>query len=181
MFKKIIALSLTVAMMNAGVVTAYAAGVIDDNEAAIIAELEAYGAPAEYITQAENYFEQDDVEVTAEEADAIIADIEDAAVIAKEAGIKSADDLAKADKAVLDQIMAKVSDAAAVVDLTVSIDTKTGIATVKDSTGKVVATTNTGIKTTGTSAMSTVVVISLLGAAVVALAAVAKKNSEVEA
>lgn len=181
MFKKIIALSLTVAMMTAASVTAFAAGTIDDNEAAILAELEAKNVPAEYISQAQNYFEQDDVEVTADEAEAIIANIDDAAVIAKEAGIKSAEDLKKVDTAVIDKIMVKVSAAAETIGLTAAFDAKTGKAVIKDKAGKVVATTNVGTKPMGADSMSTVVVVSVLGAAVVAMVAAAKKSSKVEA
>lgn len=181
MFKKIIALSLTVAMMAAATVTTFAAGTIDDNEEAVIAELQARKIPAEYISQAQNYFEQDEVEITADQASTIIANIDDAAAIAKEAGITSAADLAKADTAVVDKIMTKVTASASTVGLTAAFDAKTGTATVKDSTGKVIATTNVGVKTTGTDSMSTVVVISILGAAVVALVAAARKSSRVEA
>lgn len=181
MLKKMIAVSLTAAMMVATTVTTFAAGTIDSNEAAIIAELEAKNVPAEYVSQAKNYFEQDGIDVTESQAESIIANIDDAAVIAKEAGIKSTADLAKADTAVFDKIMGKVSSAADVVGLTAAYDAKTGTATIKDGAGKIVATSNVGVKETGADSMSTVAVMSVLGAAVVALVATAKKISKVEA
>ena len=70
--------------------------------------------------------------------------------------------------------------AAEVVNLTVSYDAKTGKATVKDNAGKVVATTDVGTKKTGADSMSTVVIVSFLGLAVVALAVITKKNAKSE-
>lgn len=181
MLKKIVAVSLTLVMTMAASVSVFAAGTIDENEKAIITQLEAKGIPAEYVSQAKNYFEQDDVEFTAEEADAVIGNVDEAAAIAKEAGVKSVEDLSKVDTAVVDKIMDKVSAAAAVKDLTVSYDTKGGKAEVKDASGKVVATADVKTKNTGADSMSTIAVVSVLGVAVVALAFAAKKNSKVEA
>lgn len=178
MIKKILAVSVSAVMMMAMSVSTFAAGTVNDSEAAIIAELEAKKVPAEYISQARNYMEQDGVEFTAEQKATVIANIDDAATIAKEANIKSVDDLKKASSTVVDRIMAKVTAAATAVDLKVSLDTKTGVAKVTDKSGKVVATTDTGIKTTGADSMNTVAVVSLLGCAVVALAVVTKKHAE---
>ena len=180
MVKKIIAVGVSSVMMLAMSVSVFAAGTIDANEQAVLEQLNAKKVPAEYITQAKNYFEKDDVSVSADEAKEIIQNIDEAAAIAKASGIKSADDLAKADAATIDSIIAKVQAAAEVVNLTVSYDAKTGKATVKDNAGKVVATTDVGTKKTGADSMSTVVIVSFLGLAVVALAVKKKKNAKSE-
>lgn len=181
MIKKIIAVSVSAVMMLAMSVSAFAAGTVDANEQAILNELNAKKVPAEYVTQAKNYFENDGVSVTEAQAKEIIADIDEAAAIAKAAGVTSPADLSKASAATIDKIVAKAQEAAKVLDLTVTYDAKSGVATVKDSAGKVVATTNIGTKTTGADSMSTVAVISFLGLAVAALAVVTKKNAKAEA
>lgn len=181
MIKKIFAVATAAVMTFAMSISAFAAGTIDANEQKILDELNAKKVPAEYVTQAKNYFEKDDVTVTADQATTIIANIDDAAQIAKTAGIKSADDLAKASTATIDAIVAKASAAAKVVDLTVSYDAKNGTATVKDTKGNVVATTNVGTKKTGADSTSTIAVVSFLGLAVAVLAVVTKKNAKAEA
>lgn len=181
MIKKIIAVSVSAVMMFAMSVSAFAAGTVDENEQTILDALNANKVPAEYVTQAKNYFEKDDVSVTTDQAKEIVADINDAATIAKSNGIKSVEDLANASAATIDSIVAKAQAAAKVVGLTVSYDTKTGVATVKDSAGNVVATSNIGTKTTGADSMSTVAVVSFLGLAVAALAVITKKNAKAEA
>lgn len=178
MIKKILAVSVSAVMMLAMSVSAFAAGTISASEQAIIDELQAKKVPAEYVSQARNYMEQDGVDFTDAQKTTVIANIDDAATIAKSANIKSADDLKKASSTVIDSLMAKVSAAATAVDLKVSLDAKTGVAKVTDKAGKVVATTNTGIKTTGADSMETVAVVSLLGLAVVALTVVTKKHEQ---
>lgn len=179
--KKIIAVGVSSVMLLAMSVSAFAAGTIDANEQAVLDQLNAKKVPAEYITQAKNYFEKDDVSVSADEAKAIIDNIDEAAAIAKEAGIKSAADLSKADAATIEKIVAKVQAAAEVVDLSVSYDAKTGKATVKDNAGKVVATSDIGTKKTGAYSMSAVAVVSFLGLAVAALAIVTRKHAKAKA
>ena len=181
MIKKIIAVSVSAVMMFAMSVSAFAAGTVDANEQAVLDALNAKKVPAEYVTQAKNYFEKDEVSVTAEQAKEIIANIDDAAAVAKAAGIKSKDDLAKASTATIDSIIAKVQAAGKVLNLTVSYDAKSGVVTIKNSAGTVVATSNIGTKKTGADSMSTVAVVSFLGLAVAALAVVTKKNAKAEA
>lgn len=178
MIKKIMAVTVSAVMMMAMTVTTFAAGTVDATEQKIIAELKAKNVPASYISQAENYLAKDDVNVTEAEAASIIADIDNAAAIAEKAGIKTAEDLKKADASVIDSIVAEVKKAAAVVGLTVSYDTKAGTVTILDKDNKVVATSNVGVKKTGADSMSTVAVVSVLGLAVAALAVVSKKNAE---
>lgn len=181
MIKKIFAVATAAVMTFAMSVSAFAAGSIDANEQKILDELNAKKVPAEYVTQAKNYFEKDDVTVTADQATAIIANIDDAAQIAKSAGIKTKADLDKASAATIDSIVAKASAAAKVINLTVSYDAKKGVATIKDTKGNVVATTNVGTKKTGADSTSTIAVVSFLGLAVAVLAVVTKKNAKAEA
>lgn len=181
MIKKIFAVATAAVMTFAMSVSAFAAGTIDANEQKILDELNAKKVPAEYVTQAKNYFEKDDVTVTADQATQIIANIDDAANIAKSAGIKTKADLDKASAATIDAIVAKASAAAKVINLTVSYDAKKGVATIKDAKGNVVATTNVGTKKTGADSTSTIAVVSFLGLAVAVLAVVTKKNAKAEA
>lgn len=72
-----------------------------------------------------------------EQVDMIIVNINEVAIIAKNAGIKSKEDLAKADVSVIDSIVAKAQTAAKVINLTVvSYNAKLGIINVKDSAGR---------------------------------------------
>lgn len=181
MKKKLLAASLSAMLLLATPVTALAAGTTDENEEEIIAQLQEANVPAEYVNQAKNYFMQDDVTITKEEASAVIANINDASSIAKEAGINSVEDLKKADSAVVEQLMSKASSAATVVDLSVSFDMKTGKSEVRDANGKIVATADIGTKKTGADSMSAVAVAGLLGVAVAGLTVASKKKTEVEA
>lgn len=181
MIKKIIAASVSAVMMFAMTVSAFAAGTVDANAQAILDELNAKKVPAEYVSQAKNYFEKDGVSVTADQAQVIITNIDEAAAIAKAAGLKTKDDLLKASTATIESIVAKAQAAAAVLNLKVTYDAKTGIVTIIDSSSKVIFTTNVGTKKTGADSMSTVAVISFLGLAVATLAVVTKKNASAEA
>lgn len=182
MIKKIIAASAAAVMTLAMTISAFAAGTVDANEQSVLNELNAKKVPAEYVSQAQNYFEKDDVSLTAEQAAVIIANIDDAAAIAKAAGIKTKDDVAKASTETINSIVAKANAAAAVVNLKVSYNAQTGVVTIVTADGKsTVFTTNVGTKKTGADSMSTVAVISVLGLAVASLAVVSKKNAKTEA
>ena len=178
MIKKILAVSVSAIMMMAMTVSAFAAGTVNASEEAILAELKAKNVPAEYVTQARNYMEQDGVDFTDAQKATVITNIDEAAAIAKTANIKSVADLKNASTAVVDSLMAKATAAATAVNLKVSLDAKSGVVTVTDATGKVVATTNTGIKTTGADSSNAVAVMSLIGLAVVAMVVVTKKHAE---
>ncbi len=182
MIKKIIATAAAGVMTLAMTITAFAAGTIDANEQAVLDKLNAKKVPSEYVTQARNYFEKDEVSLTAEQATTISANVDDAAAIAKAAGIKTKDDLQKASTETINSIVAKAQSAASVVDLKVTYDAKSGVASVVTADGKsTVFTTNVGTKKTGADSMSTVAVISVLGLAVASLAVVSKKNAKTEA
>ncbi len=175
MLKKVITAAVSVLAMLTMSVSIFAAGTIDANEQTILNELNAKKVPAAYVAQAKNYFEKDGVSVTQEQAKTIIANIDNAAAIAKSEGIKSVEDLKTAGTATIDRILAEVNAGARVLGLTVSYNTTTGAVTVKDKTGAIVATSNIGTKKTGASSMSTVVIITILGLAVVVLTEISKK------
>lgn len=181
MIKKIMAVTASAVMMLAMSVSAFAAGTVDATEQKILDELKAKSVTSNYISQAENYLAKDGVNVTEAQATSIIANIDKAADIAAKANIKTKADLLKADAAVVDSIVAEVKAAAAVVDLTVSYNTKNGEVSIVDKDNKVVATSNVGIKKTGADSMTTVAVVSVLGLAVAGLAVVSKKNANAEA
>lgn len=178
MIKKLIGITVSAMMMFAMSVSAFAAGSIDENEQAVLDALSENKVPAEYVTQAKNYFEKDNVVVTAEQAKVIISNIDEAATIAKTAGIKTKDDLAKADTDIINSIVAKAQTAAKELELTVTYDTKSGVATIKDYAGNVVATSSVGIKKTGADTVATTVIISGLGMIVVGLGIASKKNEK---
>lgn len=177
MVKTLFKVTITAVMLLVMTVSAFAAGSIDANEQAILDELNSKKVSAEYILQAKNYFEKDEVSVTEEQAKDIIANIDDAAEIVKKAGIKSKEYLFKADTSVIDSILAKAQAAANVINLTVSYNGKSGVVTIKDSTDNIVATTDIGTKTTGADNITTFVTISTLGVVVVLLAIITKRNS----
>ena len=126
------------------------------------------------------------IDATKAQADEVIGYINEAAAIAKAAGLKSEKDIVNASADVKNQLVDKANKAAAVFGLTVTVDTKTGTVTLSkkktDSKGNTtttpVVTTNVNTRATGADSMSSVAVVSVLGLAVAALAVVTKKNAE---
>ncbi|CZR08461.1 hypothetical protein [Trichococcus ilyis] len=108
----------------------------------IIKTLVATSLPANYVQQAKNYLKSNDV--TAEEADQIIAHINNAQVVVNARGAKSMNQLTKADK---QAILAELTATAAVLDITISVTSKEVV--FSDANGTVVAifpTKGNGIK-----------------------------------
>ena len=99
----------------------------------IIATLEASSLPSNYVQQAKNYLMYNDV--TAEEADQIIAHINNAQSVVNARGAKSMNQLTPADK---QAILAELTATAAVLDITVSVTSKEVVFSGAD--GTVVAT-----------------------------------------
>lgn len=85
----------------------------------IIRTLVASSLPSNYVQQAKNYLKSNDV--TVEEADQIIAHINNAQAIVKARGAKSMNQLTKADK---QAILAELTATAAVLDITVTVTSK---------------------------------------------------------
>jgi len=108
----------------------------------IIKTLVATSLPANYVQQAKNYLKSNDV--TAEEADQIIAHINNAQVVVNARGAKSMNQLTKADK---QAILAELTATAAVLDITISVTSKEVV--FSDANGTVVGifpTKGNGIK-----------------------------------
>lgn len=161
--KKFFATAVCFIMVAAVSISASAAGldankqkVMDAIKAKITVEGQSVSLPADLLTQAENYLKRDDVTIAADEADTIVAQVEEAIKIVKDAGATSVSDLSAAEKtALLDKIQA----AADVVGLTVSVDTAKGKISILAGT-ELVASDEGAIKFTGADAAYLVVVVS---------------------
>lgn len=108
----------------------------------IIRTLETNSLPSNYVQQAKNYLKSNDV--TTEEADQIIAHINNAQVVVNARGAKSMNQLTKADK---QAILAELTATTAVLHITVTVSSKQVI--FNDSVGTVVAafpTKENGVK-----------------------------------
>ena len=169
--KKLIVCAMATVMVAASAMTVFAAELTDE-EKEIIATLKDAGVPAEYVTQAENYFAKDDVTVTAEQATTIKAEIAEAKETAN--GTLTLDKLSAEQK---DAIVANVNAAADVLDLKVNYDSNASTIKVVDAaTGAVVVNvSDEAIKDTGADMSTTIAVVSILGAALVACAVAGKK------
>ena len=168
--KKLIVCAMATIMVAASSLTAFAAEMTTE-EKDIIAALKDAGVPAEYVTQAENYLAKDDVTVTAAQATTIKTEIAEAKATAN--GTLDINKLTAAQK---EAIVADVQAAAAAVDLKVSYDSTASTIKVADKTGAtVVSVSDSAVKDTGADMSTTVAVVSVLGAALVACAAASKK------
>ena len=95
----------------------------------IISTLKASSLPSNYVQQAKNYLMSNDV--TVEEADQIIAHINNAQSVVNARGAKSMNQLTKVDK---QAILAELTATAAVLDITVSVTSKEVVFSDADST-----------------------------------------------
>lgn len=129
--------------------------------------------PAEYKTQAENYLKRDDVEITADQADAVVEQIDAAIEVVKKSGVTDLAKLSSADKA---KIADKVQAAAAIVELKVVFDSAKNTITITDKDNKVVATMEAPVKTTGANAGAAVAVLGFAAVLLAGCAVVAKKS-----
>ena len=187
MVKKLLAVSLSVAMTLAMAVSAFAAGTVNSEEQRVLDAIKADkvddSSAQKYFTQATKFFERDDIDATKAQADEVIGYVNQAAAVAKSAGLKSEKDILNASDDVKNQLIEYAKKAAAVFGLTVRVDSKSGViefikTDATTGTTQVGATTNTSTKTTGANEMAGVAVVSVLGLAVAALAVVTKKNAE---
>lgn len=150
--KRILSMAICVTLLAFACITASAAG-LDANKSKILDSLKTEvsvggkkaSLPAELVVQAENFLKRDDVNITSEQADEIIDNINKAMNTLKSSGITSISNLSLKDKtAILDNIRA----AAEVVGLTVSVNsTAKTIVVLKD--GVPVATNEVALKITG--------------------------------
>ncbi|MCQ4022763.1 MULTISPECIES: hypothetical protein [unclassified Ruminococcus] len=146
----VIAVSATVAASAAGI-NAAEQKILDELHTTVTMDGVEKSIPASYINQAENYFNT--VDYTEEQADAVIAGIEDAKAYIESIGIAHMTDLT-VDQA--NTLVAKINTALSPVGLTLSYTKATGAVSIVDTNGKVVFSANFGsgagndpIKTTG--------------------------------
>lgn len=127
--RKVILSLLFVFVLFCGVQSNVAAATEND----IIRTLGASSLPSNYVQQAKNYLRSNDV--TAEEADEIIAHINNAQTVVNARGAKSMNQLTKADK---QAILAELTATAAVLDISVTVTSKEVIFI--DANGTIIAT-----------------------------------------
>lgn len=177
--KKIMVAVLTMAMVTASSVMAFAANGVSADEQKILDKLNAGVAvngttvkvPAEYVNQAEKYLAANDV--TADEVATIDSKIDDAFAVVKSENVT---DLTKLSKDAKQKVLADAQSAAKVVGVTVTYDAKSGAVTGKTADGTVVLTGSVKAdSTTGstTAASSSNGVIKATGFGVSATVAVA--------
>jgi len=165
---------------------AFAATGLNAQEQAILTQLKAgvtvggttYNIPAEYINQAETEFMKDGVDVTADQAGVISANITEAAAVMQKAGVTDPMALSAADKKA---IVAAVQEAAAAMDYKVSIDTAASgsapvTVTVVSQSGSTVFSNKNVINQTGYDLNATVAVIAFLAVVAAASVTVASKK-----
>lgn len=150
--KKILSLAICVFLLATACLTVSAAG-LDANKSKVLDSLKTQvsvggkkvSLPSELVAQAENFLKRDDVNITSEQADVIIENINKAMNTVKTSGVTNVSDLSLKDKtAILDNVRA----AAEVVGLTVSVNsTAKTIVVLKD--GVPVATNEAALKITG--------------------------------
>lgn len=160
--KKLMALLTSVLLIVAISLNASAAG-LDSNKQKILNALKAsvsvdgktVSIPADILNQAENYLLRDDVVITADQASAVVEQINASIQVVKDAGVTSMGALNGAQKT---EILNKINKAAEAVDLTVSLDSaKNEIKVMSD--GKLVAAVEPALKVTGPNATSIVIAI----------------------
>jgi hypothetical protein len=176
--KKIICMVSALALVVVTALSASAA--VTDNEQKVLDAInsgvtvngQTVKVPADYVNQATTYLSQNNI--TAEQADAIVAEIDAAKEIIKEAGVTDLSKLTGAQKSAL---VERATAAAKVVDLTLTYDSTSKTITIKNAAGEVVFKAEEAIKTTGADANPTaaiVIGISILG--VIALAGYSVKK-----
>lgn len=180
-FKKLVACAASIATLAAMSITAFA-GTISADEQKILDALKTANVPAQYVTEAQNYLAGDDVEITAAQADVVIAQVNEAKTIAGDAtDFKS---LSADQKQKIANCMAT---AGAEIGITVTYDASADKITAVDASGKTIFTASaksssdngddTIIKTTGVNMYATVSIVAVLAAALVACGIVVSKKT----
>lgn len=169
---------------------AFAATDINDAEQKILDRLEEgvvvgdyrVQAPEDIIQAAELFFIRDGVDFTMEDADVVIAAIDDIADVIKASGKTNIADLSPEDKIRIVELAKEGAEAVKSMNLTLSYDFETNIGTILDrDTNEVLAqqevySVSGPIKQTGFTMASTMGVAVLLTGAVVGSLVLAKKN-----
>lgn len=183
--KKAISLAVVVLMLAMSMVSAFAASGVNDAEQSILDFLKSEVTlsdgstatiPTEYVNQAENYFNRDDVELTEAQAAEVIGYVQQG----KDVVVKyDQTDLNKLSYDVKREILNCGKKAAAVGGLTLTFDKASKTVVITDADGVIVFQDSaTLIKTTGASNVdmsAAIVVIAAFAAVIAASAFVARK------
>lgn len=127
-----VALTATFAASAAGINSAEQS-ILDELNTTVTMQGVEKKIPASYVNQAENYFNT--IEVTDEQAEQIVAAIEDAKSYLTETGAANFKSLTSAQ---VDTFVAKCQKAVSVIDLTLSFDKSTGAISLTDSNNNLV-------------------------------------------
>lgn len=170
--KKFIVCAMATMMVAATTITTFGAEKLSDAEQSIITALKNANVPTEYINQATSYLQKDGVEVTADQATQINAQVETAKATAS--SVTKLSDLSAAQKkAIADDIAA----AGKVVDLTVTYNTSSDAIVIKDATGAtVLEATPEVVKPTGANMSTTIAVVAALAVALMGCGVVVSKK-----
>lgn len=179
MIKKLFVVAAVVCMTFAMSICACAAEITTDEQklidvlkAGVVVEGKTVKIPGKYINQAESYLMRKDV--TKGEVDKILEYVGTAKDYAVSEKIT---DLSEMSKKQMDKMISIAEDAAAVVEVKLTVNTKTGIIKGVDKQGNVVLSGEETIKQTGMDINATVVVaVSLIVAVGVCVVVAAKKK-----
>lgn len=184
--KKLLAVAVAMTTMATISLTTFAATGINAKEQEILDKLQTevttkagakLSLPDDYLAQAKTYLSQPDIDITADQAEETLAQINDAIQVVKVSEAKTLKDLSMDDK---QAIIASAQSVAEVYDLKLSYNADSKIVTLKDQDGTVIFKSGNVIKTTGADAG---IVVALGSTFAVVLAAGAlivlkKKSSE---
>lgn len=169
--RKILGVAAATILCLASSITALGAG-LSASEQALLDQLKAgftvngvlIEVPASVINQVENELMKNDVDVTAKQADVILAKLDEAVALAEELNVTSIEDV----KAKANKFLPIAKEAAKVVNYTIAYDAAKGIVTVANPNGNTVFATKNVINQTGFDLTTTVVaggvVVTLLAA-----------------
>lgn len=179
--KKILCFVTSMALCGLFAVNVSAADGINSEEQAIIDTLKAgvsvegktVTVPGEYVNAAEKYFATEGVEITADQAKVVNAQIDAAKAIIVENKVT---DLTTIDKTVQDKILVNAKTAAAELGLTIEADYSAKTIVVKDKNGKVLVTAEKVIKNSGDDFTSVLVMSGLIAMVLAGAGVVASKK-----
>lgn len=175
--RKILSVAAATLLCLASSITALGAG-LTASEQALLDQLKAgitvngvvIEVPASVINQVENELMK--IDVTADQADVILAKLDEAVVLAEELDVTSIEDF----KAKANKFLPIAKEAAKVVNYTIAYDAAKGMVTVANPSGNTVFATKNVINQTGFDLTATVVVSGVVVTLLAACFAVASKK-----
>lgn len=177
-FKKFIACAASIATLAAMSITAFA-GTISTDEQKILDALKTANVPAQYVTEAQNYLAGDDVEITAAQAEVVVAQVQEAKKIAG-----STTDFKSLTADQKQKIANCMATAGTEIGITVTYDASSDTIKAVDASGKTIFTASAAssgndsvIKPTGVNMYATVSIIAVLAAALIGCGIVVSKKT----